>query len=154
MKTVRLRLRQPEMSELTELSALCQRSKAHWGYDSAFIAACAQELTVTEDELRMDVFQLAVKDTEVLGMAQLHFSAAEVEMDRLYVDPNAIGMGVGQRLFAWAITEAKSRGAVRMKVVADPHAVGFYLHMGARIVGETPSGSIPGRMLPELSLDL
>jgi hypothetical protein len=29
-----------------------------------------------------------------------------------------------------------------------PNAEGFYRKMGAERVGETPSGSIPGRMLP------
>ncbi|WP_067619878.1 hypothetical protein [Alicyclobacillus acidiphilus] len=32
----------------------------------------------------------------------------------------------------------------------DPNAEPFYLAMGAQRVGEVPSGSIPGRMLPLL----
>jgi len=35
---------------------------------------------------------------------------------------------------------------------ADPNAEGFYLKMGAERVGESPSGSIPGRMLPLLQV--
>jgi len=34
---------------------------------------------------------------------------------------------------------------------ADPDAEPFYLHHGARRIGEVPSGSIPGRMLPRLA---
>ena len=54
MTTEPLTLRQPDNSELAELSALCQRSKAYWGYDQTFMAACAQELTATaiESDLR------------------------------------------------------------------------------------------------------
>ncbi|MCC0041531.1 MAG: hypothetical protein H6880_05120 [Rhodobiaceae bacterium] len=38
--------------------------------------------------------------------------------------------------------------AVRETV--DPFAVAFYEAMGMRITGESPSGSIPGRMLPRM----
>jgi hypothetical protein len=33
-------------------------------------------------------------------------------------------------------------------MIADPHAEGFYLAMGAVRLGETPSESVRGRMLP------
>jgi hypothetical protein len=41
-----------------------------------------------------------------------------------------------------------------MRIEADPHAEAFYLGRGARCVGTAPSGSIPGRMLPLLEIDL
>jgi hypothetical protein len=34
---------------------------------------------------------------------------------------------------------------------SDRHAEGFYRAMGMRRIGEAPSGSIPGRMLPRLA---
>ena len=37
---------------------------------------------------------------------------------------------------------------------ADPSAVPFYEHVGARIVGTSPSGSIPGRELPRMRIDI
>jgi hypothetical protein len=35
---------------------------------------------------------------------------------------------------------------------ADPNAVGFYLRAGTRVIGEIPSDSIAGRVLPLLVL--
>jgi SAM-dependent methyltransferase len=43
---------------------------------------------------------------------------------------------------------------VRLTIDADPHAEAFYVAMGAARVGESPSGSIPGRMLPRLELSV
>ena len=40
-------LRPARIEDLEALSALCLRSKAHWGYDAAFMAAWGQELTLT-----------------------------------------------------------------------------------------------------------
>ena len=37
-------------------------------------------------------------------------------------------------------------------IAADPNAVGFYERAGARVVGEIPSDSIAGRVLPLLVL--
>ena len=34
----------PDEGECETLSALCLRSKAHWGYDSAFMEAVREEL--------------------------------------------------------------------------------------------------------------
>ena len=41
-----------------------------------------------------------------------------------------------------------------MTVQSDPHAEGFYRAMGMERVGEVPSGSIPGRVLPKLRITL
>src|SRR3546814_14945630 len=40
-------LRLAKSSECGSLSALALRSKAYWGYDSAFLQACRDELTVS-----------------------------------------------------------------------------------------------------------
>ena len=48
---------------------------------------------------------------------------------------------------------AAAAGAGRMVIQSDPHAEGFYLHMGARRVGERASDSIPGRVLPLFVLE-
>jgi hypothetical protein len=37
-----------------------------------------------------------------------------------------------------------------LEIAAEPNAEGFYRKMGAQSIGETPSASIPGRMLPLL----
>jgi len=93
---------------------------------------------------------------ELLGMAQVAADGAggDGELCKLFVDPAQMGRGVGAALFGWAVAELRRAGAARMRIEADPDAVPFYRHMGARLVGQAPSGSVPGRMLPLLSLPL
>ena len=57
-------------------------------------------------------------------------------------------------LFEWATAKARSLGAARMMIEADPGAAPFYERMGARHAGFTASQSIAGRMLPRLQLEL
>ncbi|MEE8276121.1 MAG: GNAT family N-acetyltransferase, partial [Alphaproteobacteria bacterium] len=78
--------------------------------------------------------------------------AAEVSL--FFVDPAAIGQGVGTRLWRHLIGEARRRGVERIVVESDPNAEGFYLAMGARTVGAVPSRSIANRLLPLMELAL
>ena len=79
---------------------------------------------------------------------------AEADLAKLFVAPTAQGAGIGRALFAWAVAEARRKGARRMTIESDPHARAFYERMGAAVIGEAPSGAIPGRTLPLLALDL
>ena len=72
------------------------------------------------------------------------------ELDACFVEPSAIGSGVGRALWEKAEALARAGGAVEIGLDSDPFAEGFYKAMGAVRVGEAPSGSIPGRVLPRM----
>ena len=136
------------------LSQLCLRSKAVWGYDDAFLAACRDELTLTEPELESTSITLLESDGRAVAMAQVEVIDGTCDLLKLFVDPAEMGRGLGARLFDWAVAEGRRLGAERMTIEADPDAEPFYRRMGAAVVGQSPSGSIPGRMLPLLELSL
>ena len=149
-----IRLRTALRHELPDLSALCLRSKAVWGYDDAFLAACRTELTLHPDELQTTSLQVAERDAAVVGMVQVKVDGADADLLKLFVEPTLLGAGIGRLLLGWATTTASDLGAVRMMIEADPGAAPFYERMGARQDGFAPSRSIPGRMLPRLLLEL
>lgn len=152
---MQLRIRAPDIEELPALSELCLRSKAVWGYDAVFMAACRRELSFDPDDLKTSRIAVAARGDDVLGVAQVRMIAAdEADLVKLFVEPAAMRGGVGQALFAWARDAARALGASRMVIEADPEAVPFYRRLGARDAGLAPSGSIAGRMLPKLVLDL
>ncbi|UXX84225.1 GNAT family N-acetyltransferase [Roseovarius pelagicus] len=147
-------LRPPRVEELARVSALMLRSKAHWGYDATFMRACVAELTMTAADLMRDDCMLACDGDRMLGVAQVSCDGGIAELEALFVDPVAMGRGVGRRLFDWATGAAIAHGARSLVIVADPDAEPFYQRMGAVPAGTTPSGSIPGRHLPRLTLTL
>lgn len=116
--------------ELPALSDLCIRSKAHWGYDKAFIAACRDELTLARSEL--DTTSLAVGENEgkIVGLAQIATRGATCDLLKLFIEPSEIGNGYGAQLFVWAVSEGRYGGATRMTIEADPDAVPFYRRIG------------------------
>jgi GNAT superfamily N-acetyltransferase len=149
-----IQLRNALQNELASLDELCLRSKAVWGYDDAFMAACRDELTLHPDELRTTHLQVAEHDRAIVGLAQVRVTAQEADLMKLFVEPAQLGSGVGRLLFAWATAKARRLGAVRMIIEADPGAAAFYERMGARHAGFAPSQSIAGRMLPRLLVEL
>lgn len=141
-------LRPARSEELSTLSALCLRSKAYWGYDDAFMAACVEELTLTPADLATD--QIIVLDDErgPAGVAQVTLDDELCYLEKLFVDTDRIGKGYGRILFDWAIDAAANTGAREMIVEADPDAAAFYEKMGCIRDGEAKSQSIAGRVLP------
>lgn len=70
----------------------------------------------------------------------------------LFVDPPAIGGGIGGPLLRHALEQAHELGMLSLVIYADPYAEPFYIRAGARRIGAVPSGSIEGRVLPQLEI--
>lgn len=149
-----MHLRAPSPDEAELLTELCLRSKAVWGYDADFMQACRSELTIRPADLARDAFRVALVDDAIVGVVQIAITGGDAELAKLFVAPGTIGSGVGKTLFAWAVNEARARGATRLWIEADPDAAAFYRRMGTTDAGSVPSGSIPGRFLPRLRFDL
>jgi len=137
--------------EAAALTALSVRSKAHWGYDDAFMRSSQASLTVGDADIAAGRVLVAERDRLVFGVARVE---PDGELGLLFVDPRTINRGVGRALFEAAVALARRLGARRMAILADPNAAPFYERMGARFVSQAPSDAIPGRMLPLYEYDL
>ncbi len=147
-------IRRARADEAAALSDLAFRAKAHWGYDEAFMAACRAELTVTPAQIAASMTFVYQGNAAPRGYYRLEVAGAVADAAQLFVDPPAIGQGIGKALWRHLVAEARGRGAAKVVVASDPNAAGFYRAMGARPIGTVPSGSIAGRMLPLLELRL
>jgi GNAT superfamily N-acetyltransferase len=147
--------RKAKSGEGESLTALCVRSKAHWGYDAAFMEMSAAALTVSEADIALGRVLVAVDgDGRAIGMACVLPEGETADLDALFVDPPAIGSGAGRLLFGASIGLARALGARRLTILADPNAARFYERMGARYLRNAPSDAIPGRTLPFYECDL
>jgi GNAT superfamily N-acetyltransferase len=104
MGSITLRPARPE--ETAPLSALALRSKAFWGYDRAFLAACRPGLTVTRQQLEREHVVVAQADPKLLGFYALATAPPHGELTELWVDPPRIGTGLGRALFEHAVATA------------------------------------------------
>ena len=144
-------VRSARVGEAADLTALCLRSKAHWGYDAEFMRLTRAALDLSDADIASGRVLVAERDGLLFGVARVE---PDGELGLMFVDPPAINRGVGRALFEKAVVLARRLGATRMPILADPNAAPFYERMGARLVGEAPSDAIPGRTLPLYEYDL
>jgi len=149
-----MRIRAARGEEAGVLSGLALRSKAHWGYDEAFMEKCREELTLRPAEVGPRRTVVAEREGRIIGFVTLQGEPPVGELGMLFVDPPVIGQGVGRLLFEHVLAAARGLDFVRLTLDADPHAEAFYLAMGATRVGTVPSGSIAGRELPVMAIGL
>lgn len=149
-------IRPARHADKNALTVLCMRSKQSNGYDDAFMAACEEELRVRDSWISEDDFWVAEAfDGALVGCIRLSSdTAAGGELETCFVAPDYKGKGVGRALFQALESRAKTIGLRHIELDADPFAEAFYARMGFVTTGRSPSGSIPGRTLPRMRMEL
>ena len=140
-------IRDASALDLAVLTEIAKRSKAHWGYDDAFMTACEAELAVTTGDLTDETVRIAESDGRAAGFYRLAEEAGDLHIEGFFVDPPWIGTGIGRHLWRDLEMHAARSGCPRLICQSDPNAAGFYRSMGMR-----ESASIPGRQLPMFEL--
>ena len=148
-------IRRARPSEAGVLSELALRSKGHWGYEADFLAACRDDLSLSPDDVLTSLVYVCSKGEAILGYYRLlPQEDGAAELDALFVEPVAMGQGIGKRLWQHAVATATALGCTEIVLQSDPQAEGFYLAMGALRTGESESTVMPGRMLPLMQFRL
>ena len=98
---------------------------------------------------------MASLNEEPVAFYSLKQDAEAWWLDNLWVCPDAMGQGIGATLVRHAKMRARRAGASALRGESDPNAVGFYVKMEARMVGERKA-EVDGqeRVLPILEIDL
>ena len=149
-----LHIRRAHPSEADALSELAVRSKAHWGYDAAFMARCREALRVEPANIRRYPYYVAERDGALIGFYGFEPEGDHVGLAFFFVAPEAIGSGLGRALLDHAKECARAQGHDELIAVADPNAAAFYERMGGKPAGATPSEVDPARPLPVLRFPL
>ena len=141
------------------MTAVMFRAKRSNGYDDAFMEACRSDLMVSAESLTRAAYWVAENSHgpgDVLGCAALAAGHDEEtgEVRAFFVEPAHQGCGVGRALWHRIRAEAGCRAWRHLVLDADPAATAFYERLGFSVIGESPSGSIPGRFLPRMAIDL
>lgn len=132
------------MSSNGRLREIAFAAKAHWGYDEELVRAWADSIDVDDGRV------LLVEDE---GWASLVPTGDVCVLEDLWVLPEAMGKGIGSRLFRRAVERARGLGATKMEWEAEPNAVGFYEKMGGRYLRDSEPSEW-GRVLPVMGVSL
>lgn len=139
-------LRPAVAADAGRLCAIAIAAKSHWGYPAGWLEGWRDELTVTPAAMTRDRYRVADIAGRIVGFAAVSAGAGNAELEHLWVEPGAMGRGVGRRLLEDALAGCAAAGARRLRVVSDPHAAAFYRRLGGVPVGDVPSTPAPRRL--------
>ncbi len=157
-------IRRAQRYEHATLTALSFRSKAFWAYPEYFFSVWQKELTISpsyieqnrvyvvEEAQVVEAYYSLVEISEPLVMEDILLEAG-IWLDHMFVLPEKIHNGLGQQMFEHCLRHLKEVECHCLKILADPHARGFYERMGCTYIADVPS-SIPGRTIPYLEYSL
>ncbi|QBB71297.1 GNAT family N-acetyltransferase [Pseudolysobacter antarcticus] len=120
----------------TSILAHCESQHATRVYD-AWLQDATTSIWIAETEVGNAPIGYLVLAKSTLPLADLH--ADDLEVKRIYLLHRFHGSGVGKRLMAEAISQAKLVDAPRLLlgVYANNHdAIAFYIRQGFRKIGE------------------
>ncbi|WP_206922791.1 GNAT family N-acetyltransferase [Alicyclobacillus suci] len=144
-------IRRATADDAGTLTSIAFASKAVWGYDELFMEQCRKELTITTRYIQSCEVYAAMLREQIVGFYGMTVAAPDGVLDYLFVSPNLLKKGIGRRLWDHLLQIARARQVKTISIAADPNAEYFYRALGAKRVGEIPSGSIPGRFIPLLT---
>jgi BirA family biotin operon repressor/biotin-[acetyl-CoA-carboxylase] ligase len=148
-----VRIRRGNADDLERLRQIAADAKAHWGYARARVDAWVngpEFWSCPADELEIYVAETGGRTVAWASLAPRD----EIGwLEDLWVEPRAMGGGVGSSLFRHAAERARELGATRMEWEAEPNAIGFYEKMGGRYVRDGEPSSW-GRTLAVMGVDL
>jgi GNAT superfamily N-acetyltransferase len=140
-------LRRAEPHEAKELEELQTRSASHWDYPDGYFDWAGDARRVTESYVH-DNPVLVLVDGDVDGDGdgrKLGFYSftedddGDLLLDRMFLDVDQIGRGLGRLLWQHAVQTARDLGASEFVIGADPNAAPFYEAMGARWYAAKPT---------------
>lgn len=143
-------VRAPRPDETQQLREIALAAKAHWGYDRPVVREWADSLSIPEEG---EEILVAEEGGRAVGWASLIPRGDVCILDDLWIEPAAMGRGVGSLLFRCVAVRARELWASSMEWDAEPNALGFYGRMGGRYLRPgTPSEW--GRTLDVMGVDL
>ena len=141
-----VRVRTASLDDLPVLRDLYRRSSLSNPEDAEALLARPELLVLADAGVRSGWTRLAVDGGGgVLGFATaVPVDDGTLELDDLFVDPVAMGRGVGRLLVADVVERARREGVGRVVVTGNRRAVPFYERVGFVAVGEVATLLSPG----------
>lgn len=110
----------------------------YWGYPPEWIAQWIEDLIVIEKKLIKQQFFKICDANGIAGFSALQENDNNIEINHLWIRPEAMGQGYGKKLLNFMI-EMVAHQEKHLIVVSEPHAEGFYRKFGFTVIDQLES---------------
>jgi ribosomal protein S18 acetylase RimI-like enzyme len=130
------RVRSARVEEVGALEQLQRRSSLVRDDDRADLLAHPETVELPSAAFVDGLVRVAERDGRLLGFSVvLPGASGSHELDGLFVEPDAMGGGVGRALVDDAVAALVAAGASSLEVIANDAAMGFYARAGFEVTG-------------------
>jgi GNAT superfamily N-acetyltransferase len=123
------------VGDLAAASAVFRRASLSNDGDRDALLAHPEHLILSVEGLSQGRTFVAEADGLVVGFATWRDDGGVVELEDLFVDPGWMRRGIAAALVGHVVELLRLRGADRVEVTGNSHAMGFYLAMGFSVCG-------------------
>jgi GNAT superfamily N-acetyltransferase len=123
------------LADYPEVAAVFRRASLFNDGDRDNLLAHPQHLVLQPDGLEQGRTYIAEKHGSVIGFASWVKTAETVDLEDLFVEPTWMRRGIATALVARITDVLRSQGVSCLEVTANPHALGFYRHVGFHNIG-------------------
>jgi GNAT superfamily N-acetyltransferase len=136
-------------ADLAAASGVYRRASLSNAGDRGRLLAHPEYLILGPEGLAEGRTHVAEQDGPVVGFATWAGTGGAIEMEDLFVDPDWRRRGIATALVGRIAEVARTRGAERLEVTANPHAREFYRAVGFTAWGTagTDAGAAPRMVL-------
>ena len=137
------------LADLAAVRDVYRRASLSNAGDRANLLAHPEHLILGPEGLNEGRVLVAEQDGSVVGFATWADADGATELEDLFVDPDYRRRGIAMALVNCIAEILRARGAERLEVTANPHAMGFYRAAGFTDCGvaETNFGAAPRLVL-------
>ena|SRR5690606_33202337 len=135
------------------LTATAVNSKMIWGYSEEQMSLWQTELEVTSTYILQNKVVKCFDNDNFIGFFAIQIYNEIPEIDHLWLLPGKTNQNYGRKIFQYILEYITSIGFTSIKLVAEPHAKGFYDKMGGKIINKHES-KISGRFLDIYEFDI
>jgi N-acetylglutamate synthase-like GNAT family acetyltransferase len=124
------------VSEQKALEALQMRASLNNVGDREALLANPDAIELPLEQISANRVFVAERDGALAGFAAvLPRKDGDSELDALFVEPALWQSGVGRLLVEHCAEVARAQGSVLLHVIGNPHAKGFYMACGFKMIG-------------------
>ena len=136
-------------ADLAEARSVYRRASLSNAGDRDNLLARPEYLILGPEGLAEGRTHVAVQNGSVVGFATWADVGGTLELEDLFVDPDWMRRGIATELVSSIAGTLRARGAERLEVTANPHAMEFYRAAGFADDGaaETAFGTAPRMVL-------
>ena len=117
-------------ADLPAATSVYRRASLSNAGDRENLLAHPEYLILGSEGLAEGRTYVAEEDGSLVGFATWIETAGTIELEDLFVDPGHMRRGIAAALINRIVEALRARGAERLEVTANPHALGFYRAAG------------------------